>query len=176
MEAKDIISLIALCVSFVSLFWVYFTNRRLEKYKAIVGLEKSYVESKLQQELRMIQELLLALRDGRLLIEKLIVRNRSAKKEEADEILDRLEEKYTQSLLFLEKTHATVENSSIVIFVHEQKNRVRNTIEELVSGEYSNASVNDRLNEIKDKENKLVDKLSDINNSLFDIYKNQLKV
>ena len=180
MEAKDIISLIALCVSFVSLFWVYYTNRQLEKYKAIVGLEKNYVETKLQQELRIIQELLLALRDGRLLIEKLVIRNQSVKKEEVEKILDRLEEKYTQSLLFLEKTHATVENSSIVIFTHEQKNRIRNTIEELLSGEYlssanQKSAINNKLEEIKDKENKLIEKLSNINNSLFDIYKGQLK-
>lgn len=136
MEAKDIISLIALVISFISLLWAYFTNKQLEKYKAIISLEKSYVESKLQTELRLIQELLHSLRDGRLLIEKLITRNRKVKIEDVNEILSRLEEKYTHSLLFLEKTHERVENSAIIIFTHEQKNMVRNALEELCSGEY----------------------------------------
>ncbi len=180
MEPKDIISIVALCISLVSLFWVYFTNRQLEKYKAIIGLEKSYVENKLQQELKMIQELLEVLRDGRLLIEKLIVRNRAAKKEEVDKILERLEEKYTQSLLFLEKIHNKTDNTSVVICTHEQKNRIRNTIEKLLSGEYLHSpkqkfEIETKLEEIRENERELVRMLSDINNSLFDIYKQQLK-
>ena len=70
-------------------------------------------------------------------------------------------------------------NKAIAIFTHEQKNLIRNVIEELLGGEYLSSpnrksEIETKLIEIKNKENKLVDKLSAINDSLFDVYKKQM--
>ncbi len=180
MEVKEITAIIALIISVVSLLWTYFTSRKLEKYKAIIGLEKNYIESRLKEELNLIRELIEGLRNGRLLLEKVLVREKAVQVEILNKTLDQLEQSYTDALLFLESTHARVENASITIFTHELKNKIRNNLEKL-----SADSLNDRvgmkkemlqkLSEIKEEESKLVGKLSEINNSLFDIYTNTLK-
>lgn len=176
METEDIIAIVSLGVTVVSLVWVYLTNRRLEKYKGLIAVEQSHIESKLQQELRYIQELVGALREGRLLIEKRVVRKRKAKKAQVQEVLDRLEEKYSQSLLFLEKTQAHVDNASLVVFTHEHKNNVRNILEELTFGnDGKKTATGESLETLKVQEKKLVEKLGQINDSLFDIYKKEMK-
>ena len=180
METEEITSIAALVISVISLFWAYFTSRKLEKYKAVVGLEKSYLESRLNEELNLIRELIEALRNGRLLIEKVIEREKSVKIEVLNKTLNELEQKYTDSLLFLEKTHARVGNSAIVIFAHELKNKIRNNLERLSSNDFSSnpnmkSELKEKLAEIKNDESMLIEKLSEIDTSLFSIYKNSLK-
>ncbi|WP_430968337.1 hypothetical protein [Spongiimicrobium sp. 2-473A-2-J] len=177
METEDIIAIVSLGITVISLVWVYVTNRKLEKYKGLIALEQSHMESKLQQELRYIQELVGVLREGRLLIEKRVVRKRKVKKAQLQEVLVRLEDSYSQSLLFLEKTQARIDNSSMAIFTHEHKNKLRSMLEELASSdtEKQKGKMGQGLETLKDQEKKLIEKLGQINDSLFDLYKKEMK-
>ena len=179
MEAKDIISIVALGVSVLSLAWTFITNRKLEKYKAEVGIEKGYIEGKLVEESTLIRELLQALRDGRLLIEKIVQRKRSAKLEEVEKILGSLDEKYTKSILFFDQSSARIDGSSISVFVHELKNKIRNTIEKLLTADnLASVIVNNRLNEelemIKKDERKLISQLRVLDETLLRSNKSRL--
>jgi hypothetical protein len=175
-EFKDVISLLALLLSVVSLVATYLTNQRLEKYKAIIEFEKKYLEDKIKEEKNQIKELIQSFRDARLIIEKIIIRSGSPVNGSIEEISTRLEEKYTNLLLFLKDA----KNTNIVVLIHEQKNRLRNNLEDITLGSYlTDASkrleIETNLTRIKTKEVEVVDKLNIIYASLFDTCKKQMR-
>ncbi len=141
---------------------------------------KEYIETIMHKELPVLQELIEVIREGRLLIEKLIERNQNVELIYVKSVLDELEEKYTKVLLFLKKMPEDIQNNASIVFMHELKNKIRNTIEKLQDKEWANDGVkkNEHLSTLTDIRNDeviLIEKFSKLHKILIDYYKNELK-